>query len=327
MNINRGITVNQSSRQGYKPELIVCHITEGSLWGAVSWFKNSASQASSHFLVGRKGEVIQLVDITEKAWCNGRILNPSNETVKKYYNSGNKDGNLYTISIEHEGVWKNTKGTLTALQEKATTELIRYIVSEVKRLYGTDIAIDRQHIIGHYEIDSVNKCNCPGWLFPFDRIIQTLSSPTSVKVLDVGKKVQLNRAPLYLSSYGGIAVRNITGNYPITRIISGRGAGVLIGDIGWVRPQDCMVINEISQAPQPAPIQPSVTLPPTERKLDIGSRVKLINAPLYITSYGGFAVGRKTGTFTVTNIKKGRAAGVLINTNMGWVRPQDCIVL
>ena len=243
MNIIKSNTPNKSSRQSFKPELIVCHITEGSYNGAVSWLRNPASVASAHFVVSQKGEITQLCDITEKAWCNGRINNPTNETVKKYFNSGNRDGNLYTVSIEHEGIWKNTKGALTTEQEKATTELIRYIVSEVKRLYGKDIPIDRQHIIGHYEIDGVNKPNCPGALFPFDRIIANLTVPTAVKVLEVGKRVQLNKAPLYMTSYGGIAVRYITGTYTVSRVINGRSAGVLINtNMGWVRPVDCIVL-------------------------------------------------------------------------------------
>ena len=243
MNIIKSNTPNKSNRQGFVPELIVCHITEGSYNGAVSWLKNPVSNASAHFVVSQKGEITQLVDITEKAWGNGKIRNSSSEIVNKYFSTGNDDGNLYTISIEHEGVWKNTKGALTALQEKATTELIRYIVSEVKRLYGKDIPIDRKHIIGHYEIDSINKPNCPGALFPFDRIIANLTTPTAVKVLSIGSRVQLNRAPLYLSSFGGIAVRYITGAYTVSKVINGRSAGVLINtNMGWVRPGDCIVL-------------------------------------------------------------------------------------
>ena len=243
MNIIKSSTPNKSSRQGYKPELIVCHITDGAYNGAVSWLRNPASQVSAHFVVSQKGEITQLVDITEKAWCNGGISNPTSEIVKAYTEKGDINPNLYTISIEHEGIWKNTKGALTTEQEKATTELIRWIISEVKRLYGTSIPADRKHIIGHCEINRTSRPNCPGRLFPFDRIIGTLNASTSVKILEVGKKVQLNKAALYINSYGGIAVRYLTGTYTVSRLIQGRSAGVLINtNLGWVRSKDCIVL-------------------------------------------------------------------------------------
>ena len=68
MNIQQHKTVNQSSRGGYKPCLIVWHIADGTFNGTVSWEKNPASQTSSHFVLGKNGEIAQLVPLTEAAW-------------------------------------------------------------------------------------------------------------------------------------------------------------------------------------------------------------------------------------------------------------------
>lgn len=74
-------------------------------------------------------------------------------------------------------------------------------------------------------------------------ILEYLKVPYVVKVLKVGAKVQLTKAPLYLTSYGGKPVRYITGTYTVSRIISNRTAGVLLNtNMGWVRASDCVVI-------------------------------------------------------------------------------------
>jgi N-acetyl-anhydromuramyl-L-alanine amidase AmpD len=86
------------------------------------------------------------------------------------------NANKYTISIEHEGVWATTKGKLTVKQLATTIDLIAWIRSEVKRIYGTIIPLDRAHIVGHYQISPINKPNCPGALFQFDTILKVLQA-------------------------------------------------------------------------------------------------------------------------------------------------------
>lgn len=168
-----------NGRRGHKPELIVCHITDGSFAGAVSWLCNEKSQGSSHYVVSREGEVVQLVDLKDGAWANGTSTNPDS---KLYYGNSTLDmvkekksnANLYTVSIEHEGIYSKTHGALTEAQEKATVELIRHIHAEVKERFDVDIPLTRQGIVGHYEIDPVTRQHCPGENYPFDRIIDAL---------------------------------------------------------------------------------------------------------------------------------------------------------
>ena len=164
-------------RNGRKPNIIVCHVTEGYYNGAISWFQNTKAQASSHFIVGSNGQIAQMVSFANTAWCNGDMYLPTSKIVKA--KGSQENPNLYSISIEHEGFsYKERYGALTEAQFQATLycckEAIKYM-----RSIGSDFTIDRDHIIGHYEINSVNKINCPapnGKNFPFDRLIKELQN-------------------------------------------------------------------------------------------------------------------------------------------------------
>ncbi len=55
------------------PEFLVMHYTAGtSANGSVEWLKNSTARASAHLVIGRDGEVVQLVAFNKKAWHAGR---------------------------------------------------------------------------------------------------------------------------------------------------------------------------------------------------------------------------------------------------------------
>lgn len=177
MNIQKYTTPNQSSRGGYKPCLIVWHIADGTFNGTVSWERNPQSQTSSHFVLGKNGEIAQLVPLTEAAWTQGKVNNPTHPLVKM---RKNVNPNLYCISIECEGFWKDTKGKLTDKQLKAAEYLTSYIVEEVDRIYGVEIPVDREHMIGHCEINSVTRSHCPGELFPFEELISMVNNETPV---------------------------------------------------------------------------------------------------------------------------------------------------
>jgi N-acetyl-anhydromuramyl-L-alanine amidase AmpD len=50
-------TPNFTSPKGYKTIAIVDHIMAGTLAGTDSWFNNPTSKVSSHFGVGKNGEI------------------------------------------------------------------------------------------------------------------------------------------------------------------------------------------------------------------------------------------------------------------------------
>ena len=201
-----------NGRNGWKPDMIVCHITEGGYAGAVSWLCNPQAQASSHFVVAADGRIAQLVDLTNGSWCNGNSTDPNSRLY--YKNSLNSivrsratNANYYTYSIEHEGYsYKDRYGALTEAQYQATLWLCKYIISETKRLYGIDIPIDREHIIGHYEIDPVGKPNCPapnkGANFPFDRLIADLKAGQFNADKFVGKHLIVKKDTTLYSTAG-----------------------------------------------------------------------------------------------------------------------------
>jgi N-acetylmuramoyl-L-alanine amidase len=134
-------------RNGYKPEIITIHIMAGSLAGTDSWFASPTSQVSSHYGVGLKGEVHQYVKDEDQAWTQGYVNNPTFKLYKPGVNP-----NAYCLSIEHEG-FDLSNGTEAQLN--ASAELIRTLAAR------HNIPIDRDHIIGHYEIDKTRKPNCP----------------------------------------------------------------------------------------------------------------------------------------------------------------------
>ena len=171
---------NQGSRNGNIPDIIVCHITEGNFDGAVATLKDIVRKVSANFIVSRTGRVVQLVPIDKEAYCNGTQCenshgaNYNGRATSKLVLSRHTNANYYTISIEHEGFSKDG-GTLTEVQLQATVDLMKWIKSEVKRIYNCDIILDREHIIGHYQIDPINKPLCPGLKFPFDEILKRLN--------------------------------------------------------------------------------------------------------------------------------------------------------
>ncbi len=180
MKITKLSTQNQTKGRGGKvPIMIVCHRTCGRFDGAVSWLCNTQSGASAHFVVAKDGRITQLVDIENTAWCNGTSTDSS--STKYYKNSSLKavretsaNANSYTVSIEFEGM-SDENGELTVQQQKSGVEVMQFIISEVKRIYGHEIVVSDKTVVGHCHITPKWKPNCPGNKFPFESIIKELN--------------------------------------------------------------------------------------------------------------------------------------------------------
>ena len=167
MKLIQKYTPNQSERQGYKPEIVVIHIAEGSLVSVDDWFSQSKSKVSAHYCVGEQ-EIHQYVAEDKKAWSNGIVNNPTFELYKP-----NVNPNLYTISIECEG---NDLAKAPETQLQNLCDLIKDICTR------WDIPIDRKHIIAHYEIDGVRKTNCPTPDRTFlDKLVQRIIPKENLK--------------------------------------------------------------------------------------------------------------------------------------------------
>lgn len=145
-NFRAGRTLNGIT---YKPEAVVIHIMDGSLVGTDEWFANPKSEVSAHYGIGKTGEVHQYVKEEDQAWHAGRVDRPVWKGIKPGINP-----NLYTIGIEHEGrpltndVWPEAMKVASAS-----------MIADICKRYN--ISIDRDHVIGHYEIFA-GKPHCPG---------------------------------------------------------------------------------------------------------------------------------------------------------------------
>ena len=186
MEITRRMSPNRNiGRQGWQPDVIVCHITEGTFDGTVHWITRAdlppEQRVSYHFVVARNGRIVQCVDLCNTAWANGTTRNNDNRDSRhsslQLVRDRGVNANLYTVSIGFEGRLAQTNGALTTVQLEAGVWLIAHIREEIQRLFstrGVAFPLNRQHIVGHHEITPRTRPNCPGHKFPFDAIVQYL---------------------------------------------------------------------------------------------------------------------------------------------------------
>lgn len=139
---------------------VVIHVTEGSATGAVSWFKNSSSNVSAHYVVAHSGTIYQCVADSNIAW-----------------HAGNWTYNVHSIGIEHEGF--TAQNTWTDAQYRASAALTRWICLT----YG--VPMDRSHIIGHIEVPGATHTD-PGpsfnWTF-YMSLVRGSSAPPPTSIL------------------------------------------------------------------------------------------------------------------------------------------------
>ncbi len=114
-------------------QYIVIHTTQGSYAGCISWFKNPAANASSHYVVrSSDGQVTQMVEHSDTAWHASCYNNKS-------------------IGIEHEGFAQNPTAWYTDAMYTESAKLTRWIADR----HG--IPKTRSRIIAHGEVPS--SCN------------------------------------------------------------------------------------------------------------------------------------------------------------------------
>ena len=161
---------NKTYKTPQKWDIIVNHIMEGYAPQTIDYIDRPNVSVSAHFIIGRNGEIWRQADLKHGAWhCIKR--KPSNKIVE----SRNAPPNLYTVGIEHEGMHKDTKGKLTEKQYQATLWVHKYVIERYELTFKEPFKIDRDHIIGHYEVDTVNRSKTdPGLEFQWDRLLSDL---------------------------------------------------------------------------------------------------------------------------------------------------------
>ncbi len=144
---------NYSSGRSAAIDLLVIHTCSGGYSGCVSWlttpYPTNPNKTSAHYVVKEDGtEIAALVDESNTAhhvgasW-EGRPTNPR------------------SVGIEHGGFSYSGTNKWTEGQISSSAKLSCDIVKRNR------IVRDRNHIIGHYQPDPVNRADDPGRDFPW----------------------------------------------------------------------------------------------------------------------------------------------------------------
>jgi N-acetyl-anhydromuramyl-L-alanine amidase AmpD len=170
---------NWSSRDGAAPRWLIIHGTAGgsSAQAIGNYFAESASQVSSHYVVGQDGAIVRCVDENNAAWANGIITGPAGTSGDGVHHDpwwdtapqwgGLPNPNPVTISIEHVKPDTDNASALTAAQQAASFALIKDICT--RQNIPMRAANAQGGITGHYSMDPVNRSRCPG-TFPWSSL-------------------------------------------------------------------------------------------------------------------------------------------------------------
>lgn len=152
-----GSNYSNASRGAAQINYIIIHTVQGSYAGCISWFKNSSSNVSAHYVVrSSDGEVTQMVDDADIAWHDGCF-------------------NSETIGIEHEGYVSDPDTWYTEAMYLASAQLSSWLADQ----YG--IPKDRAHIMGHGEAPDCSDHTDPGGGWNWDHymaLVNTGGTPT-----------------------------------------------------------------------------------------------------------------------------------------------------
>ena len=146
---------SNASRRATDIDYVVIHTVQGSYAGAISWFRNSRSNVSAHYVVRRSdGAITQMLRNEDIGW-----------------HAGNSNYNARSIGIEHEG-WVSDANNYTSAMLQASADLTRWLCDT----YG--IPKDRRHIVGHVEVPGATHTD-PGPHFPWTEYMRLVNDGTS----------------------------------------------------------------------------------------------------------------------------------------------------
>jgi N-acetylmuramoyl-L-alanine amidase len=134
---------------------------EGYLDATDSWFKQTASQVSSHYGIGLNGDVHQYVELQSAAWANGIL-----EAGHRWPGPAGVNPNQLSVSIETEDQ-RNTWTPVSANQYASTLFVCRKALETYPRM---------KYLVAHRAISPLSR-TCPGqrWMDePFWTLAQEL---------------------------------------------------------------------------------------------------------------------------------------------------------
>ncbi len=174
--INKPSPNHYNGRFGWAADMWVLHQTGGtSVEAAFKWHLNAGAQCSPNDVIDTNGDIYHLVDYDNAAYCNGTQTTDPNgklyykNATSKLVKSRKANANFFTYSVEFVHC---AKGDITEAQVQSAIWLFKNRILPHAKSKGVDFQVDRDHIIGHCEIDPVGRSFCLGKNFPYDRIIQ-----------------------------------------------------------------------------------------------------------------------------------------------------------
>ena len=180
MNIRQMASPNHNvGRGGRIPDMDVLHTTGNTTQSAINTVMNRANSVSYHFIIAganfgghgivpayKDGDIFQMVNIENTAWHGGitaavrnsaAFRNNAHPTIQARAHNPNQ----FTIGIGFGDM--NLNGwRLTEAQIASYVWLANHLQAERQRLFSFTMPLTRDHIIGHNQINPVNRPNCPG---------------------------------------------------------------------------------------------------------------------------------------------------------------------
>jgi len=142
MKITQYPSKNYSNRNTDRIDMIVMHGTAGGYKGSLAWLKDRESEASTHYLITKTGDIYQMVADEKKAWHAGE---------SRW--DGEGDCNQYSLGIELENE-EDDNDPYPGEQIAAAIMLCKFKQQEY------EISPDR--IVGHKEISPGRKTDPVG---------------------------------------------------------------------------------------------------------------------------------------------------------------------
>lgn len=153
---------------GVNYEGLVYHTTAGgtTLEALAAWFARSTTRASTWFGADPAGKLGQFVSLNNTAHAHGLtngIEHATARLVRENYALGVRDPNTYLIALEllDGGI----PGNHTTKQLEAAAHWGAWMWQEhiAPHAHLTGAVVDRDHVLGHFEIDNRDRPNCPSW--------------------------------------------------------------------------------------------------------------------------------------------------------------------
>lgn len=153
---------------------VVVHKTAsgGRAQDIATFFANDPAMASTHYIVGQDGTIVQAV--LEKDGAGGNCCEKGN--FASFLPVG-QNLNTWTVSVEHVDPASDNSTPLTAAQKVASFKLIHDIC--VRHNIPMRAGDATGGIIGHYQIDPVDRALCPN-NYPWQELWNYLKGNTNM---------------------------------------------------------------------------------------------------------------------------------------------------